>query len=366
MSVPAKFTGFAMSQNKDTYKQSRLVEYEHKNVNPTDVVVKNIACGICGSDVHTVTQAWGPTTRDDLVVGHEIIGHVVAVGADVSEFKVGQRVGIGACSSSCGTCARCVGGNEQYCSKRVGTYNSVDVHSENYKTQGGYASHSIANEMFVFPIPEDLPSNIAAPLLCAGLTTYSPLVRGLGKDAKGKTVGVIGIGGLGHLAIQFAAALGAEVVAFSRSNAKKEEALKMGATSFIATGEEKTWPSTNADRFDFILNCGSGVDGMDLNEYLSVLKVDAKFVSVGLPPVGNSFSVSPFSFLGQGSSFGATCLGSKKEAIEMLALAAEGKVKPWIQEYPIGSEGIAKAFESLEDGTARYRCVLTDFDKVFN
>lgn len=366
MSVPAKFSGFAQSKDKAHYEQSTRVEYEHKKVKPYDVVIKNIACGVCGSDIHTARHDWGPHGREDLVVGHEIIGHVIAVGEEVTEFKIGQRVGVGAACSSCGSCVRCKSGNEHYCSKRVVTYNGDDIFSDNYVTQGGYASHSIANQLFVFPIPDELETNHAAPLMCAGLTVYSPLVRALGDDGKGKTVGIIGIGGLGHLAIQFAAALGAEVVAFSRSSSKKDEAVKLGASSFIATQEDKDWSKSNSDRFDLILNCGSGIDGMNLSDYLAVLKIDCPFVSVGLTAGDESIAVSPFSFVSHGTSFGATSIGSKKQAIAMLKLAGEKGVKPWVEEIPISTEGIADAFTRVHTGKVRYRCVLTDFDKAFD
>lgn len=361
--IPEFFKGYGVDKTENWNKPT-LVEYKPKRVEPTDVVIKNICCGLCGSDIHTTMGSWGNLKRNDLVVGHEIIGHVIAVGDKVTEFKVGDRVGVGAAASACTDCNRCHGDNEQYCIKRVGTYNSEDHFSEGYVTQGGYASHSIANQRFVFAIPEALSSEEAAPLMCAGLTVYSPLVRNI-KGIKNPTVGVIGIGGLGHLAVQFAAAMGAKVVAFSRSLAKKEEAKKLGASSFIATGEEKNWAADHVDQFDFILNCASGVDGLALNDYFSVLKVNGKFVSVGLPPVTETFQVSPFSFLGSGGSLGTSVLGSKAEANEMLQLAAEKGVKPWVEKIQISEKGTEEALTRCENGDVRYRFVFTGFDKAF-
>lgn len=361
--VPSKFKGFACSSGAE-WNKPKLVEYDRKTINATDVVLENICCGLCGTDVHTVRENWGPYERPDLVVGHEIVGKVIAVGSDVSEFKIGDRVGIGACSNSCTKCSRCTADNEQYCSRSVGTYNEKDSFSDNYVTQGGYASHSIANQQFCFKIPEKLDSAVAAPLMCAGLTVYSPLVRNIGHLEK-PAVAIIGIGGLGHLALQLANALGAEVYAFSRTSSKKAEAQSFGAHGFISTQEDDDWSETYHDKFDLILNCASSATGIDLEKYLTTLKVGAKFVSVGLPPVGEKFEFHPFAFLGNATNFGASLLGSKKEAIDMLELCAEKGIKPMIEEVPISAESCGDALTKCNDGKARYRYVFTEFDKAF-
>ncbi|ODV81913.1 GroES-like protein [Suhomyces tanzawaensis NRRL Y-17324] len=361
--VPQYFKGFAVSSSEN-WNKPKLVEYERKQIQPHDVVIKNVACGLCGSDLHTLREQWMPMQRKELVVGHEIVGHVMAVGDKVTQFKVGQRVGVGAASASCKDCVRCKNNNEHYCKKQVLTYNSHDEKT-GYVTQGGYSSHSIADEDFVFPIPDKMDFTVAGPLMCAGLTVFSPLIRNLGEDATGKTVGIIGIGGLGHLAIQFANALGAKVVTFSRSSSKKEQALSMGADSFVATGEEEGWNTKYEDSFDLMLNCASGVDGLNLSDYLDVLKVDANFVSVGLPPAKDSFQLSPISFLGNGGSFGSSFLGSKKEAMKMLEIAAEKGVKPWIEEIDISEENCHEALTRCHNGDVRYRFVFTGFDKAF-
>lgn len=363
--VPDYFQGFAIDK-PENWNKPKLVSYKRKVINATDVVVKNICCGVCGSDVHTVNGAWSLFKRKDLVVGHEIVGKVIAIGNDVTEFKIGQRVGIGASSNSCGKCERCLEGNEQYCFRGVATYNAKDYHSENYITQGGYASHSIADQQFVFAIPDSLESSVAAPLMCAGLTVYSPIVRNVGKDAKGKTIGVIGIGGLGHLAIQFAAGLGANVIAFSRNLSKKSQAFAMGATGYISTTEESNWHRNYYNKFDLILNCSSDIDGLKLSDYLNVLKVNAKFITVGLPPSGKSFKVSPFTFIRNGGSLGTSLLGSKSEANDMLKLAAEKNIKPWIETISINEQNCGQALTRFEKGDVRYRFVFTDFDKAFN
>lgn len=365
VAIPETFQGFAVD-SKNNWNKPKLVSYKPKEIKPTDVVLKNICCGLCGTDIHTTQENWGPLQRKDAVVGHEIIGHVIAVGDKVTQVKVGDRVGIGAASNSCRDCLRCKHDNEQYCAKGVATYNSVDSFADNYVTQGGYSSHSISDEQFVFPIPDGLDSVSAAPLMCAGLTVYSPLVRNIRhiKD-KQPVVAIIGIGGLGHLAVQFAKALGAEVYAFSRSSAKKKEAQAFGALGFIATKEEQNWAEKYHDKFDLILNCASRVEGFDLDQYLATLRVDGRFVSVGLPPVDDKFELSPFSFLANGGSFGSSLLGSKSEALEMLQLAADKGVKPATEEIPISEKGCEEALTRCNDGDVRYRFVFTKYDEAF-
>lgn len=361
--VPNTFQGFAVDSSKN-WNKPKLVSFPRKAIQPTDVVIKNICCGLCGTDVHTTQENWSPLKRPDAVVGHEIIGTVIAVGDKVKEIKVGDRVGIGAAATSCCECSRCENDNEQYCSKVVSTYNAVDSFSDGYVTQGGYSSHSIANEQYVFPIPDGLDSVSAAPLMCAGLTVYSPLVRGI-RNIKNPVVAIVGIGGLGHLAVQFAKALGAEVYAFSRTSAKKEEAVSFGADGFIATHEEKDWASKYHDKFDLILNCASRVEGFVLDQYLATLKVDSRFVSVGLPPAKDKFELTPFSFLANGGSFGSSFLGSKAEALEMLELAAAKGIKPVVEEIPISEEGCEKALTRCDNGDVRYRFVFTKYDEAF-
>lgn len=362
-SIPQTFKGFAVS-SADKWNEPKLVSFEPKKVASKDVVIENICCGLCGTDVHTVRENWGPLQRKDAVVGHEIIGKVIAVGDDVKSIKVGDRVGVGAASNACGECSRCQSDNEQYCNRGVATYNSVDTFADNYVTQGGYASHSIADEKFCFPIPDNMSSVDAAPLMCAGLTVYSPLVRNIGKIEK-PVVAIIGIGGLGHLALQFAKALGAEVYAFSRGSSKKKEALSFGADGFIATQEEEGWEKKYHDKFHLILNCASGVDDFSLDKYLLTMVVDGRFVSVGLPPAGDTLSVHPFTFVRNATSFGSSLLGSKIEAEEMLQLAADKGIKPMVEEVPINEKSCGEALTRCEEGDVRYRFVFTDFDKAF-
>lgn len=364
MSLPDTFKGFGVSSN-DQWNHPKLVEYKRRQVNPTDVAVKIEACGLCGSDIHTVKGAWAaPLRRSDLVVGHEIVGKVIQVGDAVTEFKLGDRVGIGAAAFSCGDCQRCQSGNEQYCRKKVGTYNTPDSNADGYITQGGYASHAIAKEQFVFKIPDAIESNHAAPLMCAGLTVFSPLIRNVGLEG-GKRVGIIGLGGLGHLAVMFAHHMGHHVTVFSRTLAKKAQAIELGADRFVATAEDEKWLENMEDDLDFILNCALGVDGLALDSYLATLVVEGKFVLVGLPLSSDKFEVSPFTFLRSSTLFGSSLLGSKQEANLMLDLVATSGMKPWVEEIPISEKGCHEALTRCDEGDVRYRFVFTEFDAAF-
>lgn len=362
--LPEFFYGYGVDKSEN-WNKPKLVKYEPKPLRPKDVTIKVECCGICGSDVHTLRGNWGPLLRPDLVVGHEVVGTVVHTGNDVKNFKRGDRVGLGARCTACMKCQRCKEGNEQYCKFNTGTYNAEDPFAGNYVTQGGYANYIRGHEHFIFPIPEELKLEEAAPLMCAGLTVYSPLVRALGNDAKGKTVGVIGIGGLGHLAIQFAKAMGATVIAFSRSSAKRKEALQMGANDLIATQEEDSWSDKYSDFFDLIVNCASGFSDIDLDSYISVMKVNGSFISVGIPEDNEHFNISGTCMLANGTSISQSSLGNRQEALDMLKLAAAKDIKPWIEKIPLSEEGCTEALTRCQNGDVRYRFVLTDYDKAF-
>jgi len=244
----------------------------------------------------------------------------------------------------------------------------VDTYNAKYPdgtiAQGGYASHVRATEQFVFKIPDGLDEKIAAPMLCGGLTVYSPLKRlGCGP---GKVVGVVGLGGLGHFAVMFAKALGAQVSVISHSDRKLQDAKDLGATEFIQTNKEG-WAEKLAFKFDIIISTrDSAGDDYPLAEYISCLNVNGHFVSVGLPPKNEPFpAVQPFTFASNGGFMGTTHIGSKKEALEMLDLAAKQKIKSWIIEIPISAQGCHKALEELNKGNERYRYVLTNNMEYF-
>ncbi|KAK6453714.1 alcohol dehydrogenase, class V [Scheffersomyces xylosifermentans] len=364
--VPKLFSGFAV-EKPEKWQEPKLVQYEPRELWPTDITIKVIACGVCGSDCHQVSGNWGPFNRENLIVGHEIIGEVIEVGSEVTKHKIGDIVGIGAQSDSCGECERCKSGNEQYCQNgSVLTYNSVHPKADGYVTQGGYASHIRVNAHFAVAVPKKLSIHNAAPLLCGGLTAYSPIVRYAGHDLTGKTIGIIGVGGIGAMALQIANALGAkDVYAFSRSSAKKEDSFKLGATKFIATGEESNWSESHKDTFDLILHCANTGKGANFNPFLDTLKLTGTFVTISAPPVDEVISFSPWSLLFSGAKVAGSIIGSMKEAEELLELYADKGLTVWIEKIPVSEEGVKEVLTRAHKGDVKYRFVLTDFDKVF-
>ncbi|QLL32916.1 hypothetical protein HG536_0D04380 [Torulaspora globosa] len=367
---PREFKGFAITDPKD-WDRPKLTSYEPKKFGEHDVDIEVECCGICASELFSLKNEWsdaplaclsssyGPKSQ---VVGHEVIGRVVAVGDKVTLCSLGQRVGLGAQASSCMACPRCSSNNEQYCLKSVGTYCSR--YPDGYVSQGGYSSHVRAHEQFCFPIPDRIPSAYVAPLMCGGLTVYSPIKRSI-EGIESPRVGIIGIGGLGHMAVMIAKALGAHVTAFSRSSEKKEDALKMGADSFIATGEDENWSSGLTDSFHLILNCASSTTALDLDAFASVLKVNRQLLSVGLPEKNESFDLKPFTFIRSGCSIGVSKLGSRQEAIELLDLAAKHGFKPWVETIDVSEAGIHEGLTRLDRGDVRYRFTLVGFNKFF-
>ncbi|GCE99861.1 hypothetical protein ZYGM_003193 [Zygosaccharomyces mellis] len=367
---PKEFQGFAINDPKD-WDHPKLTKFEPKKFDAHDVDIEVECCGICASELFSLKNEWssepllclssayGPKSQ---VVGHEVVGKVVAVGDKVSLCKVGDRIGLGAQASSCMACPRCHGNNEQYCAKSVGTYCSK--YEDGYVSQGGYASHVRAHEQFCFPVPEQIESEYVAPLMCGGLTVYSPIKRSI-QGSKEPRVGVIGIGGLGHMAIMISKALGAHVVAFSRSNRKRDDAQKMGADDFVATGEDKDWSQRYMDRFDLILNCASSTSDLDLDSFLTVLRVNKNFVSVGLPEKDDRFNLSPLTFMGNGATVGVSKLGSREEAIELLDLAAKHGFRPWVETIKISESGVHEGLTRLDKGDVRYRFTLVGFHEFF-
>lgn len=337
-----------------------LTSFQPKPFTPFDVDIKITHCGICGSDIHTLRSGWGPTNYP-CVVGHEIIGHIVRVGSAVSslnspskDLEVGDRVGVGAQCSSClkPDCNECSSGVEHYCPRRTGTYNSK--FADGSKSYGGYADYWRGPAHFVFKIPDSLPSAAAAPLLCGGITMYSPLARnGAGP---GKSVGIIGIGGLGHMGLLLAKAMGCDrVVAISRSNSKRADALNgLGADDFIATDEDEGWAKKHANSLHFIVSTVSS-GNLPLEKYLRLLKRNGQFIQVGAPEEPfPSFRVG--SLLNKGTVIAGSQLGSPAEIREMLDLAAEKKVLPWAQERSMND--VNNALVDMDAGKARYRYVL--------
>src|SRR3712207_4341177 len=253
-----------------------LTTIERRDVGPNDALIEIEYAGICHSDIHTVNGDWGPQPFP-VVPGHEIVGVATEIGSAVTRHKIGDRVGVGCMVSSCRECANCRNGDEQYClDGMVPTYAGTD--RDGTTTQGGYSTHVVVDAHYVLSVPQSLAAAAAAPLLCAGITTYSPLRRwGAGP---GKRVAVVGLGGLGHMAVKLASAMGAEVTVLSQSLKKQEDGLRLGAQHYHATSDPDTFAQL-AGRFDLIVNTVSAV--VDVDAYLSLLAVDGALVNVGAP-----------------------------------------------------------------------------------
>ncbi|KPM41149.1 NADP-dependent alcohol dehydrogenase 6 [Neonectria ditissima] len=331
---------------------------EPKKFEDRDVDIAIDACGVCGSDVHKISGGWGSCSLP-LCVGHEVVGRVVRKGPKASTVEVGDRVGVGAQIWACLECKNCKSDNENYCPHQIDTYDAP--YPDGTISQGGYASHIRAHEYFVFKIPDNIETSQAAPMLCAGITTYSPLKRaGVGP---GKKVAIVGIGGLGHYGIMWAKALGAETYAISHSPDKAADAKALGATELISTKDEG-WQEPWAFTFDFILNTADATHHFDMSAYMSTLAVNGTFHNVGLPnePLP---AMKAFDFMPGGYSISASHIGSRPEMIEMLQLASKNKIKSWVQTIDISETGCKEAVEKVDQGKVKYRITLVGFDKVF-
>ena len=321
---------------------------ERRDVGAADVRIAIRYAGICHSDIHTVRGEWGPISYPQ-VVGHEIAGEVVEVGEGVTEFAVGDRVGVGCMDNSCRECENCRAGLENYClAGNTGTYTSVD--RDGSITQGGYATEIVVDKDFVLRLPEALPYEAVAPLLCAGITTYSPLAHW--KAGPGKKVAVVGMGGLGHMAVKIAAAMGAEVTVLSQSLSKQKDGLAFGAAHYYATSDRETF-RTLSSTFDLIINTVSSPE-LDINDYLKLLRLDGTMVNVGAPP--GALPVRAFTLFHNRRSFAGSTIGSIAETQEMLDFCAEHGVVPEVEQ--ISADQINDAYERVLRSDVRYRFVI--------
>jgi len=320
---------------------------ERRDIGAHDVLIDIKYAGICHSDIHTVRGDWGPQ-QYPLVPGHEIAGVVTEVGSAVAKHKVGDRVGVGCMVNSCRECANCLKGEEQYClAGNVGTYGAVD--RDGTVTQGGYSTHVVVTEDFVVRIPEGIELDVAAPLLCAGITTYSPL-RHWGAGP-GKKVAVVGLGGLGHMAVKLAHAMGAEVTVLSQSLKKQEDGLRLGADNYFATSDPSTFEQL-AGHFDLIINTVSA--SIDISSYLQLLTLDGALVNVGAP--AEPLPVNAFALIGGRRSFAGSMIGGIRETQEMLDFCAEHHLGAEIEVIP--AEKINDAYERVLASDVRYRFVI--------
>ena len=321
---------------------------ERRDVGPKDVMIEIAYAGICHSDIHTVRGEWGEIQYPQ-VVGHEIVGTVSEVGSEVTKHQVGDRVGVGCMVNSCGECEYCLRGDEQYCAKgNVGTYTGVDP-ADGTITQGGYSQAVVVTEDFVLRVPESLDYDKVAPLLCAGITLYSPLHHwGV---TEGTKVAIVGMGGLGHMGVKIAAALGAEVTVLSQTTSKEEDSLRFGAKAHYATSDEQTFTDL-ANSFDLIVNTVSAK--IDMGAYLSLLRVDGTLVNVGAP--SEPLEVPAFALIPARRSWAGSAIGGIRETQEMLDFCAEHGILP--ETELISADQINEAYERVLASDVRYRFVI--------
>ena len=333
-----------------TSPKSDLTPYslERRDPRPDDVVIEILYCGVCHSDLHTARNDWGWTSYP-IVPGHEVIGRVVQVGAAVTKFKAGDAVGVGCLVDSCRHCEACDDGEEQYCGSFVGTYGGVDRH-DHTRTQGGYSQKIVVSEAFVLRIPDGLDLKGAAPLLCAGITTWSPLRHW--EAGKGSRVAVVGLGGLGHMGLKLAKALGAEVTLFTRSKGKEADARRLGADHIVLSTDAAEMAAVQG-RFDLIIDTVPYVH--DLNPYLPTLATNGTLVLVGylggLEPFLNTVPM----ILGRKSVAGSL-IGGIKETQEMLDFCGEHGITSDVE--MIKMQDINGAYERMLKSDVKYRFVI--------
>ncbi|MFG2909737.1 NAD(P)-dependent alcohol dehydrogenase [Kitasatospora sp. NPDC048286] len=320
---------------------------ERRAVGEHDVLIDIAFVGICHSDIHQAREGWGEAIFP-MVPGHEIAGVVAEVGPGVTRYAVGDRVGVGCMVDSCRVCDNCRAGLEQYCADGpVWTYNAVG--KDGLPTYGGYTKNVVVDENYVVRIPDALPLDRAAPLMCAGITTYSPLRHW--KAGPGRKVAVVGLGGLGHMGVQIAHALGAEVTVLSQSLRKKDDGLRLGADHYRATGDPATFQEL-AGTFDLVLNTVSAP--LDVAAYFSLLRTDGAMVNLGLPE--EPLQVDLRSVYGNRRSMSSSGIGGIAETQEMLDFCAEHGVAAEIE--LIGAEQINDAYERVRAGDVRFRFVI--------
>lgn len=333
---------------KDSKSPLAPWSFERREVGPKDVLIEIDYCGVCHSDIHQVRDEWGGSLYP-MVPGHEIVGHVVKVGRDVKNFRAGDLAGVGCLVDSCRECSSCRDHEEQFCQKgMVGTYNSKERDGKT-PTYGGYSSHVVVTEDFVLKVPGNLDLAATAPLLCAGITTYSPLRHW--KVDRGQKVGIVGLGGLGHMGVKFAAAFGAEVTVLSTTRAKEVDAKRLGAHHFLATKEADAF-TKHAGQFDFLLNTVSAPH--DINQYLNLLRRNGTMVCVGVPP--ESTQIHAFSLIMGRRSLAGSLIGGIRETQEMLDFCGQHRIVSDIELIPM--KDVNTAYERMLKNDVRYRFVL--------
>ena len=323
-------------------------EFDRREVGAHDVALDIAYAGICHSDIHQAREEWGPAIFP-MVPGHEIAGTVTAIGSSVTKFKVGDKIGVGVFVDSCRNCENCKKGLQQYCLEGMtGTYNQLERDGKTV-AMGGYSNYFVINEDYAVHIPENLPLEGVAPLLCAGITLYSPIKHW--NVGPGKKVAVMGLGGLGHMGVKFAVAMGADVTVLSHSPHKKNDALAMGAHHFVATNDDSVF-AEHAKTFDVILNTVSAE--LDINKYVSLLKLDGTLVVIGLP--GKPYAVHVGSLLDGRRSIAGSMIGGIPQLQEMLNFCGEKSIVSDVE--VIKADYINEAYERTVASDVKYRFVI--------
>lgn len=322
--------------------------FSRREPGPNDVLIDIRYCGICHSDVHQARDEWGGAIFP-MVPGHEIVGTVAQIGARVKRFKLGDLAGVGCMVDSCRTCRPCRRGAEQFCDKHTAwTYNGTEM-DEKTPTYGGYSTQIVVDQRYVLRMPKSLPPDRAAPLLCAGITTYSPLRHW--KVGRRDKLAVVGLGGLGHMAVKIGAALGAEVTVLSHSEKKRKDAKRLGAADFVLVSDSKSLAALG-QRFDFILDTVSAQH--DMNAYLETLKTDGTLMLVGAPE--KPFSVNAFPLVMRRRALAGSLIGGIEETQEMLDFCAKHRIPADVEVIPI--QEVNAAYERMLRGDVRYRFVI--------
>ena len=323
-------------------------EFNRRELRPRDVALDIYYAGICHSDIHQAREEWGPSIFP-MVPGHEIVGKVTEIGSQVSKFKIGEIIGVGVFVDSCRKCASCNAGLEQYCVEGMtGTYNTLERDGKTV-AMGGYSDKFVIDEDYAVHVPANLDLAGVAPLMCAGITLYSPLKNW--NAGPGKKVGIMGLGGLGHMGLKFAHALGAETTVFSHSPEKESDAKSMGADHFVVTKDIKSLEKLNKS-YDLILNTVSA--DLDLEPYLQLLKLDGTLVVIGLP--GKPYSINAGTLLGQRRSLAGSMIGGIAQLQEMLNFCGQKNIVSDVE--VIKSDYINKAYDRTVASDVKYRFVI--------
>ena len=334
--------------------------YEPRALQPEDVDIRVVACGVCHSDVHQCKREWkGAKQQRPLVPGHEIVGVVVRAGAK-ARHSVGDRVAVGTCVGSCGACEQCLSGEENYCRDAVDTYTGTHVATKS-RTHGGFAERVVVDSRFAFAVPPQIPSTTAAPLMCAGVTVFAPLHRLITPGLT--TVGIVGIGGLGHLGLQFARALGAKRVTAITSTANKNDAAKAFGAHDVLVSSDRDAMGKAGNSFDVLLVTVSG--DLSWGSYLRLLRVGGTLCLVGLSPSGE-MKINPFAITGKRLRVEGSNTGGSKDVHAMFAVAAQHNVRVAVELLPLSVDGANEALARVAKSTPRFRCVMVPGGKEEN